>query len=433
MIPPCRSCLSGVVQLVEVSRFSIFTTYLQRHDGTDSAVADERKLMRSLGHEELDDLQPLGFQRWRLQKILFQASQDANIQVHFGKRLESLEELPDRSIKVHFADGTERRTRLLIGADGSKSQVRNLVCKGKHQLKYTGTTCLMGCADIGRPERGLCLPSSDTTKCHGAFFPTAEDEQCFQIHFPTDIHQLHQDSAQIDPKSFSWGGLTCVAEQEECNRLADTLKDDGWDDKYVQPLRHARKALKIGFSTLDPPLHSFVFGRTVLVSDACHPPTPYLGQGAQMGLEDAGTLALLLKEFCVKPASRVANSEESARRQSSLDFTHLDEALALYDQLRRPRAQEILGQSKRWGEQLQKQAANPAYNKMRHEVIKREIFYHETLPILLPVVRHDYAEEVYTAISALKAKKLATLLVHPVSRITPEHHLIPVPEEATCY
>ena len=410
----------------------MFLTYVQRHDGTDSAVADERKLMRSLGHEELDDLQPLGFQRWRLQKILFQASQDANIQVHFGKRLEMLEELPDRSIKVRFADGTERRTRLLIGVDGSKSQVRNLVCKGKHQLKYTGTTCLMGTADIGRPERGLCLPSSDTTKCHGAFYPTGEDEQCFQIHFPTDVHQLPQDSTAIDPRNFSWGGLTCSVEQEECSRLADQLKEDGWDEKYIQPLRHVRKALKIGFSTLDPPLESFVFGRVVLVSDACHPPTPYLGQGAQMGLEDAGTLALLLKELCVKPVSRQATAPESAG-SSSIDFTHVDEALALYDQLRRPRAQEILGQSKRWGEQRQKQAANPVYNKMRHETIKREIFYHETLPILLPVVRHDYAEEVYTAISALKAKKQAALLVHPVSRITPEHHLIPVPEEATCY
>jgi len=153
--------------------------------------------MRSMGHEQLDDLQPIGLRRWKLQKILYKAVQDAGIQVHFGKRLEFLKELSDRSIQIRFEDGTERRTRLLIGIDGSKSQVRTLVRGDKHKLKYTGTTCLMGTANIGRPERGLCLPSSDTSKCHGAFYPTGEDEQCFQFHFPTDIHQM-----SADPRNF---------------------------------------------------------------------------------------------------------------------------------------------------------------------------------------------------------------------------------------
>lgn len=405
---------------------------LQRHDGTEVASADERKLMRSAGQEQLDDLQPIGLRRWRLQKILYQAVQDANIQVHFQKRLESLENLPDTSIKIRFADGTERRTRLLIGVDGSKSQVRNLVCPGKYELKFTGTTCLMGTADVGRPERGLCLPSSNTTKCHGAFYPTGEHEQCFQFHFPTDTHQQDLDTTRVDPKSFSWGGLTHTVEQEECSRLADQLQADGWDEKYIQPLRHVTKALKIGFSTLDPPMESFVFGRTVLVSDACHPPTPYLGQGAQMGLEDAGTLALLLKKFCVKPTAQLepslAGTSSPVNRNFSFDLKDVEKALALYDKLRRPRTAEILGRSQLWGQQQQKRATSPGYNKMKEETIKREIFYHETLPILLPAVRHDYAEDVHKAILELEAGE--AILGGPVSR--PERSLMmtSVPEEA---
>jgi salicylate hydroxylase len=294
----------------------------------------------------------------------------------------------------------------------------------------------MGTADIGRAERGLCLPSSDTTKCHGAFYPTGENEQCFQFHFPTGVHQQPEDPTRIDPKNFSWGGLTHGVDQDECSRLADQLKEDGWDEKYIQPLRHVSKALMIGFSTLDPPLESFVFGRTVLVSDACHPPTPYLGQGAQMGLEDAGTLALLLKEFCAKPVAALLTPVEKASSQYAIDMTQLDKALALYDQLRRPRTEEILGQSKLWGEQQQKRAASPGYNKMKEETIKREIFYHETLPILLPAVRHDYAKEVHKAILGLSAKEAAAELVQTASRPSrsaPEQVMTPVPEEAECY
>ena len=43
------------------------------------------------------------------------------------------------------------------------------------------------------------------------------------------------------------------------------------------------------------PLSSFTRGRTVLLGDAAHAMTPNLGQGAGQALEDAATLALLLR------------------------------------------------------------------------------------------------------------------------------------------
>lgn len=222
-------------------------------------------------------------------------------------------------------------------------------------------------------------------------------------------------------------------EQDGCIRLADQLIEDGWDDRYVEPLRHVTKALKIGFSTLDPPLESYFFGRIVLVSDACHPPTPYLGQGAQMGLEDAGTLALLLKKFCMRPGSVLVTPKEGFHtNHSSFDVTHVDTALLLYDQLRRPRAQGTLSLSKQWGGQQQRRAASPQYNKMREEAIRRDIFYHETLPILLPVVRHDYAVDVRTAIAEVEVKERVAHLDRHLSRGHAVHHMMPVPEEASC-
>jgi 2-polyprenyl-6-methoxyphenol hydroxylase-like FAD-dependent oxidoreductase len=419
---------------------------------------------------ETHDLQPIGIRRWKLQKILYQAVQDAGMKIHFNKGLESLElnvsssqkgepEAAADLIRLQFKDGTIRITKLLLGADGSKSQVRTLVSDGKYQLEYTGTTCIMGSSKVPRQVRGLCLPSSETTRCHGAFYPTGEHEQCFQFHFPTtvDQHEGHASSDhEIDPKQFSWGGLTHVVGREECNNLADKLLKDGWDEKFTIPLRNVDKALKIRCSTLEPHLESFVFaGRIALVGDSAHPPVPYLGQGAQQGLEDAGTLALLLQHFCTRRQSSSVGTSESKNRPTIFSLANVGTALKLYNQVRLPRTTETLNRSKLWGKQQQKRAENQKYNEMREENIRRDVFYHETLPILLPAVRHDYREGVITAIKAMEAKKeeqaakqaakqAALAQSHPASSppnsgpgpnvdAPVDLHLLAVPEETVCY
>lgn len=398
--------------------------------------------------EEVDELQPIGLRRWKLQKILYQAVVDAGIPIHFNKRLESVEQTTTgesnhaSSVRLEFTDGTIRITSLLLAADGSKSRVRTLVSGGKYRLTHTGTTCLMGTAAVARQERGLCLPSSETTRCHGAFYPTGEQEQCFQFHFPTNVLAAIKEGSN-DPIDFSWGGLTHSVEHEECNNLADQLLVDGWDEKFIEPLRHVDKAIKIGFSTLEPQLDSFVFGRVVLVGDSAHPPVPYLGQGAQQGLEDAGTLALLLQHFCKK--GKADTSSRATTDDVGFSLEHIASALTIYNNLRQPRTAEVLNRGKLWGQQQQKRAENPKYNQMREEYIRREVFYHETLPILLPAVRHDYKDDVQSAIQQqAEVKNIhandAGQRVPPVannnmsSGDNVDHSLLlPVPEETTCY
>lgn len=425
----------------------------QRHDGTEIASADEFKLLQDGDSTEdtAEQLQPIGIRRWRLQKVLFQAVQDAGINVHFNKRLQSLaqEQVSEGPrVRLTFQDGTVRTTQLLIGCDGSKSQVRSIVSHGKYKLQHTGTTCLMGTSTVPSQVRGISLPSSDTTKCHGAFYPTGRNEQCFQFHFPTIVDGKEMETDQhhpVDPKDVSWGGLTHAVEQEECNKLADRLIQDGWDEKFIKPLRQVDKALKIGFATLEPHLKSYICGHNniVLVGDSAHPPVPYLGQGAQQGLEDAGTLALLLKQYCVR--------QQVPGTSSAPEFSlaRVDPALQLYDKLRLPRTAEVLKRGKLWGKQQQKRAENKRYNQMREENILRDVFYHETLPVLLPVVQHDYREEVLAAIAESDAKKHeakgAARLVQPATsgngssnggsvETAPEHHpLVSVPEETVCY
>jgi 2-polyprenyl-6-methoxyphenol hydroxylase-like FAD-dependent oxidoreductase len=110
-----------------------------------------------------DDLKSIGIRRWRLQKVLLQAVEEAGIKIHFAKRLERVKQV-DEQVQLQFADGTSRACKLLLAADGSNSQVRKIITRNQSTLKYTGTQCLMGTSALARAKRGLCLPSSPTTK-----------------------------------------------------------------------------------------------------------------------------------------------------------------------------------------------------------------------------------------------------------------------------
>eukprot|EP00526_Cylindrotheca_closterium_P028938 CAMPEP_0113642134 /NCGR_PEP_ID=MMETSP0017_2-20120614/22134_1 /TAXON_ID=2856 /ORGANISM="Cylindrotheca closterium" /LENGTH=473 /DNA_ID=CAMNT_0000553541 /DNA_START=150 /DNA_END=1571 /DNA_ORIENTATION=- /assembly_acc=CAM_ASM_000147 len=351
----------------------------ERHDGTEVAVAEERVLA---GDDE--DLMSIGIRRWRLQKVLFEAVEKAGIKIHFRKRLESIKQIDDH-VNLKFEDGTDTSCKLLLASDGSSSRVRKIITNDASTLKYTGTQCLMGTSSLPREEQGLCLPSSPTSKCHGAFYPVAESEQCFQFHFPVPEEEAKASQG-------SWGALTEHVGHEECKTLANRLIEDGWDRKYLEPLYHMDKAIKIGFSTLDPPLETFVQGQVALVGDAAHPPVPYLGQGAQQGLEDAGTLALLLKHLCLV---------KNANGNHAIVMSKLQSALKLYDEMRVPRTQDMLTRSEAWGKHQQKRAENENFNRTKEKLIQRDVFFHETMPVLLPGVQHDYKEEVLKALPSL--------------------------------
>lgn len=235
----------------------------ERHDGTEVAVAEETVLS---GDD--DEIQSLGIRRWRLQKILYEAVLEAGIQVHFGKEIQSVREDDTGLLHITFEDGTTRSTHILFGADGCKSTVRKLM-NGDSKLEYTGVTCVMGMAESLPDDRGICFPSSLTSKCHGCFFPTSEGEQCFQMHFPV---------AEADADEGNWGTLSQEVGVQECLKLSERMEDDGWASKYITPLHQVTHAVRIGFCSLQPPLQKWVYadkkgrGRLVLVGDAAHPP-----------------------------------------------------------------------------------------------------------------------------------------------------------------
>jgi salicylate hydroxylase len=351
----------------------------ERHDGTAVATAEEGVL----SHRD-EELQPIGIRRWRLQKVLYDAVVAAGIPVHFHKRTTSVASRPDGSVEIRFDDGTHRLCEVLFGADGSRSEVRRAVAP-QARLCYTGVTCVMGISETPREERGICLPTSPTTKCHGAFFPTGENEQCFQFHFPV---------VPEEADAGNWGILSQKVAADECRKLAERLVEDGWDDKYIAPIRSASNAVKIGFCLLEEPLPTFVYGnhrRIVLLGDAAHPPVPFLGQGAQMGLEDAGVIVSLLQKLCVGVQEN-GDGGDCATTGSSASFhtANFGNAMKIYDKMRVGRTRDIVYRSWRAGEMQQKRSENEKYNKVKEELLQRSVFFHETLEDLCPGATYDF-------------------------------------------
>jgi salicylate hydroxylase len=405
-----------------------------RHDGTVISVAPESALASSddndddnpeeNGEKDGQGLQTIGIRRWKLQKVLYEHCLDRTIPIHFGKRCASVEQQPINNnngnesdhnhsnnneggiVTITFEDGTKYRAQLLFAADGSKSRIRSCVTPDIHALQYQGTTCFMGCADVPLHPPRISFPASLTSQCHAVFFPVSETSQCFQFHVP--VQPKHADRG-------NWATLVRPEElQEEIQDLVQRLRKDGWDyEQYIRPVECTTQAVMVGFCLLEPRLTKWVYGvedRIVLLGDAAHPPVPYIGQGAMMGLEDAGTIAALMREYCHwdEPLNENGNrANNGAKSKYKLNMTHFRAAMKIYERLRIPRTSDILDCSKFLGMTQQKRANRAEYSRVKEELIRRDVFFYDTLPIMFRGVTYDYKIELEKVLESERRCRLS--------------------------
>ncbi|GAX12607.1 hypothetical protein FisN_13Lh067 [Fistulifera solaris] len=372
----------GLLKTVQNASYPYTTRQWERHDGSVIMTAQEEVLGRN--EDDTTPLRTVGIKRWKLQIILLSAVQSKGIPIHFGKAIQEVREnkSSNGTVNVQLSDGTQRDASLVLAADGTNSVVRKYVTEiesQNHPLKHAGTTTLMGLASIPRNDR-ISIVTSLTSQCHAVFFPVSSTEQCFQFHFP-----MTKETSDCDE---SWATMTKTVEQEQCQELAQRLTKDGWDEQYIRPLRSVSQAIQINSCLLDQKLEKWVRGNVVLLGDAAHPPVPFTGQGAQQGLEDAGTLALLLRALCCSTRGK-------------LDVQHMSQALKLYEQIRIPRVNELLDLSQLTGDQRRKRSQSARYAEVREEIIQRQVFFHETSSNMLPGATHDYRKAIEKAFKAL--------------------------------
>jgi salicylate hydroxylase len=209
-----------------------------------------------------------------LQEILVDAVRAAGATLHLGKRLSAVTP-GDPTATLVFDDGSEYGADLVIGADGLKSQVRPLF--QPLPAHFTGHIAFRALAEASPAIQ----PLIDQSGMHigpGKMvvrYPLRHGSRLNLVFF------ARQDGWTED-------GWSIAAQPSELEALFGDWCED------VQKLLGAiapgslHKWAINAHSALD---YWSLEGQVVLVGDAAHAMTPFMGQGAAMGIEDAVVLA----------------------------------------------------------------------------------------------------------------------------------------------
>ncbi len=231
------------------------------------------------------------------------------IAIHRTLLLEILREALPVPVRLDtpFAMGAAAGFDLVVGADGIRSTVRAIVC-GDVEPRFAGYTCWRFVVDG---------------------------------HFAEDAWEMWGRGRRFGVVPVGHDRTYCFLTENAARRTPDPWRDLAqFRDRFAEFASPARDALA-AVTSLEPLLHNDIEDclaprwwrpaspsgpAVVLIGDAAHAVTPNLGQGAGLAIEDAVALAELLS---------------SAPK--------LDDALARFESVRRPRAEWIRKQSWMFG------------------------------------------------------------------------------------
>ncbi|KAF9696900.1 hypothetical protein EKO04_004840 [Ascochyta lentis] len=236
----------------------------------------------------------------------------------FNKSFVAVDQQTDGSLELQFADGTTALASALIGCDGIKSKVRELVCGSHACATYAGEVAYRAMVPRVDAEKalGADLAFNGTIYCgYGGYIVTYPVENCNFVNMVAIPHDL--DEAPI----WNQDEWTVPATTDEIRRhfkgwyrpLVDVICDHSMPSKWALfDLQH------------DAPYYK---SNICLLGDSAHATTPHLGAGAGMAMEDAYLLSSL-----VSSVGSVA---------------HVENAFRAYDAVRRPRTQACIRKSRK--------------------------------------------------------------------------------------
>lgn len=206
-----------------------------------------------------------------------QATRQDTITLFHGTGIDSLEEQEER-VQVTLDDGTDLSGRLLIGADGAASRVRQLAGIGVTRDQYQQQTLVASVRYRGTPE--------DITW------------QAFHSSGPRAFLPLHD--AGPDHPGESWASLVWYDAADTLSELKSLTEDqflarvqESFPDE-LPPL--TALSARASFPIARQHAHDYFRGRVVLAGDSAHTINPLAGQGVNLGFQDAQCLQVLLDE-----------------------------------------------------------------------------------------------------------------------------------------
>ncbi|HEY0138887.1 MAG TPA: FAD-dependent monooxygenase [Nannocystis sp.] len=249
--------------------------------------------------------------RSELHRVLREELQRRGPALERGKRLVSAQEA-DGGVVARFADGSEARGDLLIGADGIHSRVRQILDPGAPRPRYTGLGNMGGFTPAGRVD----VPSGACTMVFGrrCFFGmvVAPDGEVWWFANPPRTTEIDR------------GELQSTSDEQWRERLAAMF--DGDRTPAAAVIRASLGPVIAGNQYDLPSVPVWRRGKLLIVGDAAHAAGPSSGQGASMAIEDAVVLARCMREHA-----------------------EIEDAFAAYEQGRRARVERVVAHGARVG------------------------------------------------------------------------------------
>ena len=231
--------------------------------------------------------------------------------VKWGYQLISFQENNEKGINLTFeVDGKiiDEQTDLLVGADGIRSVVRNLLIgEASSPLRYLGCIVILGICPLSALEN-----SNHHLLDSATVFQTANGNERIYV-MPYDIDsvmwQLSFPMSEEDAKALSEKGSKALKEE--------AILRTPWHAPIPEILNATDENLISGYPVYDRDLlspESFAHAKSVtLIGDAAHPMSPFKGQGANQALLDALSLAREIFKNC-----QSFNWKETELRESIL-------------------------------------------------------------------------------------------------------------------
>jgi 2-polyprenyl-6-methoxyphenol hydroxylase-like FAD-dependent oxidoreductase len=254
----------GFADKVAAAGWMVHRITLQDYNGEILQVADLSEVSKLFGFETV------ALHRSVLQKVLFEQL-PANV-VLFGTEVKSVVQ-GEGSVSVQLIDGSSIDAKVVVGADGIHSRIRQLASLGGEK-RYSGSSSYRAIA------RGVRLLSAEFD--HDAYEIWGKGCRVGFSKINADDYYWYMTFDSAPEKSYS---------PEERKIHADKLFREFFP-QWIGLLENTRPdaILQTDISDLKR-LAKWSSGRVGLIGDAAHASTPNLGQGGAMAIEDAHSLA----------------------------------------------------------------------------------------------------------------------------------------------
>ncbi|SMY22029.1 unnamed protein product [Zymoseptoria tritici ST99CH_1A5] len=218
----------------------------------------------------------------------------------FGKRLEKLDKTSNERWKLNFADGSSAEADAVIGCDGIKSKVRQLMYGKDHPCAYPTYTHKYAYRALATMEDAVKAVGGEKAQNACMHMGPGGHVLTFPVNHGKTLNVVAFHTTKKDWPDHE--RLTVPGKREEA------MKDfEGFGPNVTKLLQLCEPNLDIWgiFHLGDNPVPNFAKGTVCLVGDAAHATSPHHGAGSGLCIEDSAVIASLLADESVQSASDI--------------------------------------------------------------------------------------------------------------------------------